>query len=249
MKIEKFDITSLDDDVCVGNLSETFPTTDILTLDVDSGSGENLTVKMEAIQVDNNYAVVVDNWYNEEEYNKVLNECKFLQDYMLDPKESGTATTDSGAILKKNKAIFINDTFRDFNRSYIGRNSYKLYQPELINSMINIDHLYYYLKDCNEHNCLVSYYEESDYYHSHKDIAVITMLTWLYEDPKAFNGGNLILRDKEHNVVSEIECIANRSVIFPSFISHEVTSITMDKKDLNQKKGRFTVSQFSSVAL
>lgn len=203
---------------------------------------------MEAIQVDNNYAVVVDNWYNEEEYNKVLNECKFLQDYMLDPENTKGAVKD-GRILKKNKAVFINDIFRDFDQSYIGLNSYKLYQPELTKSFEDIDSLYHYLTHCNQHNCLVSYYEESDYYHSHKDDAVITMLTWLYEDPKAFNGGNLILRDKEDKAVAEIECIANRSVIFPSFINHEVTSITMDEKDLNQKKGRFTVSQFSCMGL
>jgi Rps23 Pro-64 3,4-dihydroxylase Tpa1-like proline 4-hydroxylase len=199
---------------------------------------------LQKIKVDNNYAVVIDNWYGEKEYNKVFNECKFFKDYMEDPEQSGSATSIDGRILKKNKAVFVNDIFREFNDSYIGKNSYKLYQQELFDTLYNIDSTYHYLRDCNSHNCIVSYYEESDYYHAHHDIAMITMLTWLYEEPKAFSGGNLILRDKKDNIVSEIECIANRSVLFPSYIRHEVNAIHMDKKDLDQKKGRFTVSQF-----
>jgi Rps23 Pro-64 3,4-dihydroxylase Tpa1-like proline 4-hydroxylase len=203
-------------------------------------------MNIEKVKVNNNYAIVVDNWYNQEEYIKAFQECKFVSEYMADPEQTLSAKKD-GKTLKQNKAVFIGELFRDFNRSTIGKLSYKLYQPELVNKLIDIDQVYSYLNMINQHNCLVSYYEESDYYKAHHDEAVITMVTWLYEEPKAFGGGNLILRDKDNNIVEEIECVSNRSVIFPSFMLHEVTAINMDEKDLNKNKGRFTISQFSMI--
>jgi len=203
---------------------------------------------LQKIKVDNNYAVVIDGWYTEEEYNIAFKECNFASQYLMNPSKTGSATDSNGNNLKQNKAIFIGELFKDFNRSVIGQFSYKLYQKECIDTLISIDQIYRYLNSCTNHDCLVSYYEESDYYKAHIDNSVITMLTWSYEEPKAFHGGNLILRDKDKNIVAEIECIANRSVLFPSFMLHEVTEIAMDPEDLNQNKGRFTISQFSNIS-
>jgi hypothetical protein len=206
---------------------------------------------MEAIKVDNNYAVVIDDWYTEEEYNKAFRECKFMIDYGRDPKDTSAAFDIDGNYLKDNKAIFISDLFKEFNISTIGRYS-DLKMPLVVEDLKNIDHFYHYLNLSNHHNCLVSYYEDSGHYKPHKDKALITMVTWLYEEPKAFKGGNLILRDKDDNAVKEIECIPNRSVIFPSYMTHEVTPIAMEEKDTgsyNSYKGRFTISQFIALAL
>jgi Rps23 Pro-64 3,4-dihydroxylase Tpa1-like proline 4-hydroxylase len=203
---------------------------------------------MEAIQVDTNYAIVIDNWYSKEEYTQVLRECQFCADYLNDPVTSGSATKN-GEVLKKNKAMFIGELFSSFNKSFIAKHSFKKYEESFISSCISIDPLYYYLENTNQHDLLISYYEESDYYKAHRDNGVLTMLTWIYEDPKAFNGGNLILKDSNDNVVEEIECISNRTVIFPPFMLHEVSPISMEEKDLNQKKGRFTISHFSAIGM
>lgn len=202
---------------------------------------------MEAVKVDNNYAVIIDNWYSEEEYKNVLNECQFTASYSKDPKETAAAT-DNGVILKQNKAVFIADLFREFNQSFIGRYSLKSYNPQFVDHLKSIDPIYHYLRSTDKHDCLISYYEEAGYYKAHTDQAIITQVTWLYEEPKAFKGGNLVLRDINNNIVKEIECIANRSVLFPSFMSHEVTNISMDKEHIGKTKGRFTVSQFSLIA-
>ena len=199
------------------------------------------------IQVDNNYAVVIDNWYNEEEYNKVFEECQFVSNYALSPKDSGAAMSESGNVLKQNSARFISSFFKEFFDSYIAQYSQKLYHADLVHELLNIDPLYEYLGMINAGDSLVSYYENSDYYKAHRDQAIITQLTWLYEQPKSFKGGNLILRDINNNVVKEIECVPNRSIIFPSFMLHEVNNISMDEKNLNQKKGRYTVSTFSRI--
>ena len=199
------------------------------------------------IQVDNNVAVVIDEWYDKEEYAATLEECKFLINYGRDPSESGSATDANGGFLKNNKAVFVREFFFNYNDSVIFKAREKLYS--IIDFLISTDPIYNYLRDTDCESLLVSYYEDSSYYKPHSDKAVFTTLTWLYDEPKAFSGGNLILRDQNDNVVQEIECISNRAVIFPSFISHEVTNVIMDKEDMGKKKGRFTVTQFSGLQL
>jgi Rps23 Pro-64 3,4-dihydroxylase Tpa1-like proline 4-hydroxylase len=202
---------------------------------------------MYSIKVDNNYAIVSDNWYSQEEYNQVLKECKFLVEYGKSPEKSGSASDEDGTLLKNNKATFIGEIFRDFNISYIGRHSFKQYDDQFVKKCIDIDPIYYMLYDTNKHDCLMSYYEDSDYYKAHHDVALFSLITWLYEEPKAFTGGNLSLKSRNGDVVQEIECIPNRSVLFPSYMMHEVSEISMEEKDMNQNKGRFTISQFSII--
>ena len=201
----------------------------------------------EVIKVDNNYAVVIDNWYNPLEYQHAFEECKFISNYSYSPEDSGTALDDSGIILKQNSARFISSFFSNFFDSHIAQYSQKLYHESLVHELLKIDPLYEYLGMINAGDSLVSYYEDSDYYKAHRDVAIITQLTWLYEEPKAFKGGNLILKDINNNIVKEIECIPNRSIIFPSYMLHEVTNISMEKDNIGKKKGRFTISTFSRI--
>ena len=197
------------------------------------------------IKVDNNIAMVVDEWYDEEEYLNTLEECKFLINYGLDPSQTGAAVDENNNILKNNKALFIREFFQNINDSIIFKCRDKLYST--IDFLISVDPIYSYLRDTDCESLLVSYYEDSSYYKPHHDKSVFTTLTWLYDKPRAFGGGNLILRDKNDNIVEEIECVANRAVIFPSFITHEVTNVVMDKEEMGKKKGRFTVTQFSGL--
>lgn len=197
------------------------------------------------IQVDNNTAVVVDEWYNEEEYANTFEECKFLINYGADPSKTGSATDSNNNLLKNNKATFVRDLFLNMNDSVIFRDRDKLYT--ILDFLISVDPIYNYLRNTDTESLLVSYYEDSSYYKPHNDKSIFTTLTWLYDEPKAFGGGNLILRNRDNNIVKEIECKSNRAVIFPSFISHEVTNVVMNKEDMGKKKGRFTVSQFSGL--
>lgn len=208
---------------------------------------------MEAIKVNNNYAVVIDNWYTSQEYEAIFNECRFIVDYGRDPSDqhAGSAKSPNGTLLKNNRSIFIDDLFREWNKSVINSLSYKKYNEEFINQLVTIDPIYSALFDTNQHSCLVSYYEDSGYYKPHYDTAAFTLLTWVYDDPKSFTGGDLYLRPHRDKSIIEanIECISNRAVIFPSYMLHEVTQINMESQYRNQKKGRFTISQFSHLGM
>ena len=202
---------------------------------------------MKSAKVDNNYVAVIDDWYSAEEYQSVVEECKFLIQYGEPPEVSGSAfDTQTKRPLKRNSAVWIENVFRNFYLSQVGKLSHKVFDKT--KDLIGIDPLYHYLNESKKHDCLISYYEDSDYYKAHRDGAVITLITWIYDEPKAFVGGDLILLDNNNNPTVEIECKNNRTVIFPSFIQHEVTNISMDKEDLNKKLGRFTISQFMAIS-
>ena len=170
-----------------------------------------------------------------------------MSNYFLPPEQTASAIKD-GKTLKSNRSAFISDVFKeDCEKSFIVQYSQKKYNPDFRESLIDIDPIFKYLNRINRHDCLVSYYETSNYYEPHEDLAVLTMVTWLYDMPQSFTGGNLVLRNKDGDIVESIECISNRSVIFPSFVVHEVEEVSINKNDLNKNKGRFTISQFSLI--
>ena len=91
-----------------------------------------------------------------------------------------------------------------------------------------------YLRDYT----LINYYENSDYYLEHHDDGILTILYWIYREPKRFEGGEFYLQDEK------IELKNNRLIIFPSNIKHSVTEVRMDEEHTDKKLGRFCISQF-----
>ena len=87
---------------------------------------------------------------------------------------------------------------------------------------------------------MVSYYENSDYYKSHRDDAIVTVLNYFFKEPKRFEGGEIIFTDYDlkFQVTNEI------TIIFPSNIKHEVSEIYLDKKYEGKGLGRFCMNQF-----
>ena len=91
----------------------------------------------------------------------------------------------------------------------------------------------------------VGYYENNDEYGLHHDHSVVTSLTWLYKEPKKFTGGDLYIGDSE----IKIECVNNRTLVFPSMIRHKVNTIHMEEEHLNQRLGRYCISQFALTSI
>ena len=95
----------------------------------------------------------------------------------------------------------------------------------------------------NNQNTLVSYYENTDYYLPHQDNGYITMLSWLFKEPKRFTGG--VLKFSNHDKVIELE--SNKAILFPGAIPHEVSMIKMDEEYRNKKLGRWCITTFIST--
>ena len=93
----------------------------------------------------------------------------------------------------------------------------------------------------NTDGTFVAYYENTDYYKAHRDIAIISIMYWLWEEPKSFMGGNIHLTDYD----IEIPLERNQLLIIPSSINHAVSPIKMI--DNNKKlpgMGRYCIARF-----
>jgi hypothetical protein len=193
--------------------------------------------------------VVVDETYSDEELELIWQE---LDEYTLNnrfkrPDENnstGSAKFD-GEYLKNNSGLFLDPYWGDENRkkSHILRIS----QGSLFNLDFAIDvsntniHMRAYYQS-NFHTTLVSYYDQEDYYKMHNDQCQYSVCTWLYREPKAWDGGDFIFSDSKEVV----EVKNNRSIIFPSYYYHEVTPII--KKEghtYDNGYGRYTISHFA----
>ena len=84
----------------------------------------------------------------------------------------------------------------------------------------------------------LSYYEDGDYFKPHEDNCKITILNWMYKEPKRFTGGEFVFTD--YNKTIELE--SNKAIIFPGKIKHEVNTTSMDDKFKGM--GRWCITHF-----
>jgi len=189
--------------------------------------------------------VLVQNVFDENELDSIHKELDFLQsreNLWLDPKDSGAAKDLENMPLKKNKGIWVNSIYANPEASAILTNNMKLYNSGVA-QQIAMEHSWFeYFLHNAEFTTLLSYYEDSDHYKPHRDHAVLTTLTWLYKEPKKFEGGDLILNDE-----ATVACTNNMTLIIPSTCMHEVTPILLEEEARGQGLGRYTITTFISV--
>ena len=183
----------------------------------------------------------VDNMYSEAELKDIMHELRFLakNNKMLPPENTGSAKLDS-KMLKQNRALFLDTTYVDRGTSDILRLNRKLFSLE-VNT---IDPTFKMLRVSNKDSTLISYYENSDYYKGHIDHATLTALTYFYEEPKRFSGGDLYL--PEYGIT--LDCVHNRAYLIPSLVEHEAKEIHMEEEYLGKGLGRFCMGQFLSFS-
>ena len=188
----------------------------------------------------------VHNFYNEQELSDIWKELDFLTSSgsFLPPELTATATTGpnaTGKVLKQNKGVFLDNIYFKRDTSHILTHSKKIWNDDLLDFLANKNPFFKMLTLCNKDGCLLSYYENNDYYDWHNDAACFTFLVHLYREPKKFTGGDLILHPDK---VIEIE--NNRLIVFPSFHKHSVTPVITDEKP-NSGFGRYTITNFASI--
>lgn len=190
--------------------------------------------------------VVVDNFYDENLCKKIWQELCFLNndsEKLKGPGETASATDpETNEFLKKNKGIFLDAVYRDRSMSSILTANRKIFDKSFIEKLIQYHYIYRYFELSNVDTTLLQYYEDNDYYEYHHDIAIFTVIYWMYNEPKKFIGGNF-----EFQNGPIIECLNNRLLIFPSPMMHQVTKTQIDPKIKCLNFGRFSITQFVSI--
>ena len=81
-----------------------------------------------------------------------------------------------------------------------------------------------HFKNIVGYNILLSAYKNNDYYESHQDNSVLTILFWFGDSDN--KGGDLVFTDFNHT----IPFASNRALVFPSYYQHEVTKVETNKQ-------------------
>jgi Rps23 Pro-64 3,4-dihydroxylase Tpa1-like proline 4-hydroxylase len=174
---------------------------------------------------------IIRNYYTQKELALIWNEIEFLRGKLKTPEQTGTAR-DANGPLKYNRGIFLDDLYSDRNLSNILTINRKLCHPEIISNIINKNWFYNYLipNDRLTDTTLLTHYFDGCYYKPHRDSACITSISYIWKEPKLFEGGELYFGT--YKVPIENNCM----LIFPSCTEHEVKPVTGE--------GRYALSQF-----
>ena len=125
---------------------------------------------------------------------------------------------------KQNNQIGLDETYSKRNVSDILTILDKIYgDDELINMLYDMSFFYKCWKVTNRDSTIVAYYEDTDYYKSHQDLAAISIMYWLWKEPRSFEGGDIELTDYDIKVPVQ----RNQLMIMPSSTLHAVTPIKM----------------------
>ena len=182
--------------------------------------------------------IIIDNTYTEEELRLIFLELDFwaVSGNLMGPEHTRTATRENGEPKKQNKGVFLDSVYAERNYSNVLKFNRKIYGIQLDKPSTILNQL----KECNYDNTLVSYYENEAHYKSHKDYSVLTAMTYLYKQPKAFEGGDLVLTEYGY----AFEPWFNRTYIMPGVVEHEVTEVQMKPEDCGKGLGRYCISNF-----
>jgi len=177
--------------------------------------------------------VVIDDFYDNGEVDLIMHELNFLTpDKLLTPDLTGAAYDNDGRLKKENQGMFLDDLYSERSVSNILNINRKAFDNNVTDFLVDVHPIFEGYKYANKDSTLVSHYKDSNYYEAHRDSSLFTTLTWFYNKPKPFEGGDLVLPD--YNIT--IECKFNRIVFMYGSTQHEVTKIKGD--------GRYCISNF-----
>lgn len=186
--------------------------------------------------------IIVDNFFTEQEYQKVWNEIMYLAPKMRTPDETAAAKVKKGVFLKQGIGIFLEDIFRDPKDSDTFNISKKVFSDEVINEICSCHVLYAPFRSITTTATLVQMYKNGDYYLPHRDSSLYTIVTLLHKEPKQYNGGDF----KFEGSHLPIPLTSNQTLIFPSIFEHEVTEVKLLSSHFED--ARFTVTQLAYIA-
>ena len=191
-------------------------------------------------------AVVVDNFYTEDQLKEIMLELKWLTkpSILVGEDKLDSAKLD-GKLLASKKGIFLEYVFKDWTHSaLISHGMTQTRDKEFIDGLYKYSTLFKSLVGCNSRSHLLSYYENSNYYKPHTDGFFFTILNYFYIEPKQFEGGEIILHSCNSDKIATIELLHNRAIVIASQTLHEVKEIKSSFKDTLSGNGRYCNAMF-----
>ncbi len=142
---------------------------------------------------------------------------------------------------RSSKGVFLPDNLK-YNKI-----ANKLLDPNEVEleDYIKADISFRYMRNLLFQTRLLNYYEDQDFYDTHTDWAVYTMVVMLSKTPQKFFGGELVLTDINDTIAFK----NNRIVFFPSYANHKVNKVSMPENEMGKGFGRFSITHFFYIPL
>ena len=167
--------------------------------------------------------LLVKNLFEEEQINWMIKEFEVLSH--LSRFSKGHNQPDDH---KKNLSVNLDNQYSNRNASRILSTMDEIYKDvKLIDTLSELSWFYGMWDWTNFDTTFVTYNKKGDYYKGHTDIASISLMYWIWNEPKPFEGGDIILSTKQKDTEDlEIPIERNMLMVMPSSVTHEVKPIT-----------------------
>lgn len=195
-------------------------------------------------------AVVIDNFYTEDQLSEIMMELKWLtKPSILRGEETlASAMDETGKHLTSKKGVFLEEVFKNWRHSALIKYPMENFtNDEVRKQILEYNSLYKIMYHCDSRTHLLSYYEDADYYKAHVDTTAFTILNYFYTEPKQFTGGNIKLFSATSQAVADVEIKHNRVVLIAGCTQHEVTKIESKLKGGMSGNGRYCNSIFLTM--
>tara|TARA_B100002019_G_C21105884_1_gene515896 strand:+ start:32 stop:658 length:627 start_codon:yes stop_codon:yes gene_type:complete len=186
---------------------------------------------------------VLEDFYTEDEIDRIWKEIKYLD-----------SNTYGWIYANRNSNAVVNDELllqgaRQFKFSVLGYNNLELLgKSNIYTTSKKIKQYSEYLRNKHDvyntigelscHFCFLNYYYKDDgCYKLHQDTSMYTMLSFFYEEPRNFTGGDCIVGDNKYEIHNGF------TIILPGWLKHGSTPIKIIDKDRKQS-GRYCVANF-----
>lgn len=194
-------------------------------------------------------AIVIDDFFTQGELELVQAEAQELtQGGQMQASsralKSAWDERDPTHLVARRKGIFLETVFKDWRTSNLIRVSrLALKSNQLRDQLVEHNSLFRLLFAEYAHSHLLNYYEHGDYYDWHEDSTIFTVLCWFCQEPKAFTGGDFVIRN-HRGLEQVVEFKNNRVLIIPSCTPHRVTPIVMPTEGAYTGLGRYSLTVF-----
>lgn len=191
------------------------------------------------------YEYVLDNFYTEEEMQKIWIELQYLRSnesgWYPPNYEQNAYDRESGKLFLKN-ALQYGVNYRnqmDIQTAY--NSSIYIYGNKIMkwfDVLTNHADLYFQLNNISDRSTYITYYPGNDSsYYSHRDACTFTMLSYFYKEPKNFTGGEFYVENRIYEIHNGF------TVIFPSWMKHGSTNVKLIDETVKES-GRYAIANF-----
>jgi len=167
--------------------------------------------------------LVIDNFFTPQELDGVLKEIRDLKRFLGEASTTHTAVDENKLFKKTGQGVFLDDLYaKNRKASDILQANRKIFSGDFMEFAESFDAVFGFIGESNHDSTLLNYYIQGQEYKAHKDSTKISAVTFLRDGD--FTGGGFRFPSQD----IEIECVHNRTVVFPSCVLHQALPVYGD---------------------